>query len=342
MKAVVVRGPDTLEWEERPLPIPGEGEVRIRTAYCGVCATDLEMLRRADRAPYPFILGHEWSGVVDALGPGAPPSLLGTPCVGDNILPCGRCAACAEGRTAACECTEEVGFERPGGYAQYFITRAAHLRPLKNGLPLDAATLVEPLAVVFRGMGRIATPRPRSALVVGAGPIGLLAVLLLCDAGVRPVVVIGSRAARLALAREYGAAEAFCHRDPPARLEEFVRREAPGGFALSVEATGTLQGFETAMRFAGKDSEVLLFGDYGSACASVPLLSLILREVRITPSNTGLGGWDGAVAFFRANADRLRRMVTHRFPARGFRDALAAARARGEDVIKVVLDWTAT
>src|SRR4051812_1521803 len=109
MKALVYAAPGALELREVPTPTPGRGQVRIRTAACGICATDLEMIAGAPRVRRPAILGHEWAGVVDAVGAGVDPALVDSAAVAENVVVGGG----------------EIGFEHPGGYGEFLLTDAA-------------------------------------------------------------------------------------------------------------------------------------------------------------------------------------------------------------------------
>ena len=197
MKAIVHVAPNRVEWQDWPMPQPGAGEVRIRTLACGICATDLEMIAGWKRTGVPAIPGHEWSGVVDAVGPGGDPALLGKFCVAENVL--------ADGG--------EVGFEHSGGYGQYLVTEARNVYLLPESFPPTTAALIEPLAVCVRAVGRLRLEDRRSALIFGDGPIGLLMLLLLRWVNVECVAVVGGRAARLALAEEFGATAALNYHD---------------------------------------------------------------------------------------------------------------------------------
>ena len=152
MKAIVNTGPGQLAWQDRTMPVPTAGQVRIRTSACGICATDLEMIKGWDRTGFPAIPGHEWSGVVDVVGPGVEASLVGRPCVAENVL--------ADGG--------EVGFEHAGGYGQFLLTEAHNIRTLPQGFPMQEAALIEPLAVCVRAMRRLGLTR--SVATSTAGP----------------------------------------------------------------------------------------------------------------------------------------------------------------------------
>src|SRR5512140_1427907 len=151
MKALVNTGPGCLELRDWPTPEPGAGQVRIRTAGVGICATDLIMIAGWERTGHPAIPGHEWAGVVDAAGPGVNRKLVGRHCVAENVLSDGG----------------EVGFEHPGGYGEYLVTEARNVQPLPDDFPLPVAALIEPLAVAVRAFRRMRVEDPSAALVFG-------------------------------------------------------------------------------------------------------------------------------------------------------------------------------
>lgn len=197
MKAIVNTSPGRLEWLDWPLPEPGPGQVRVRVAACAICATDLIMIGGWDRTGFPSIPGHEWSGIVDAVGQGVRAELVGRKCVAENVL--------ADGG--------EVGFEHPGGYAQFLVTAAANVQTLDEGFGnMPAASLIEPAAVCCRALGRLTHDWHHTALgrtlIFGDGPIGLILVAMLGaeastqSANVSSLVLAGGRQRRLALANE--------------------------------------------------------------------------------------------------------------------------------------------
>ena len=282
MKALVNTAAGRLEMLERPTPTPGEGEVLVRTAYCGICATDVEMIAGWARTTWGAIPGHEWSGRVERVGPGVETALAGRACVAENVLSDGG----------------EVGFEHGGGYGEFFVTEAANVRVLPDEYSLAHAALIEPLAVCVRAMRRLALRDRTSALVLGDGPVGLLLVALLAREGVERIVVVGGRARRLDIAREMGATIALNRRDmgAGAGYVEAIRREAGEGFANVLEASGSADAITAALDVAAKEGKVLVIGDYGSARAGFPWNHLLHRELELIGSNASAGAWDEAVA----------------------------------------------
>lgn len=340
MKAVRVQRPGVVALENVPTPEPGEAQVRIRTAYCAICATDLAMIAGWERTPYPATPGHEWSGVVDAVGIGVGTDLVGRRCVGDNIISCGACAACREARPDACAQTREVGFELPGGYAEYFLTKAANLRFLSDDVPLSSATLTEPLAVVMRALARLHERAPSGpVLIAGDGPIGLLTVLALRQEGVQQIALLGGRTHKLALGKAFGAATTCSYKTAEAERRDWLQSAAPEGFALAVEASGSPDAVVLLLNVVAKDGEVLLLGEYGEACAQVALTRTVLKELRLVASNSGTGAWDDAVGFLGRHHEMITRMVTHQFAPEDFEEALATVQHKRDECIKALLRW---
>jgi L-iditol 2-dehydrogenase len=320
MLAIVNTGPGRLELQELPLPVPGPGQVRIRTAACGICATDLAMIAGWSRTSFPAIPGHEWAGMVDAGGPGVDESLLGRPCVAENVW-------ASDGG--------EVGFEHPGGYAQCFLTEAANLQCLPNGYPLAQAVLAEPLAVVVRALRRLRSAPPGPLLICGDGPIGLLALLLLAREGRTDVELAGGRESRLVLAARLGAARTLnYHAVPMSALRA-------GAYGSLIEASGSAAALEAALGLVKPAGRVLVLGDYGLARAGFAWSHLLHRELELIGSNASAGAWPEAVRLLLEGDLPLDALITRRLPATDFAEAFELVRDRESGMLKVVLEWEA-
>jgi threonine dehydrogenase-like Zn-dependent dehydrogenase len=321
MKAIVNTAAGRMEWLDVPTPQPGAGQVRIRTAACGICATDLEMIKGWDRTGFPAIPGHEWAGVVDAVGSASDAALVGKACVADNVW----------------SDNGEVGFEHAGGYGQYFLTEAGLVQTLPDDFPLWTATLIEPLAVCVRAMRRLRAEPCRSALVLGDGPIGLLMLLLLKRSGAEQVVVAGGRPTRLKLAKELGATTVLNYHDSG----DFTNRlgslgEAP--FAAVIEAAGSGEAMSAAMNVAPRGGKILVVGDYGSTKADFPWNQVLHTELELIGSNASAGAWPQAVHLAVTRALPLERLISKRLSASAFGQALDLTR-NDRDIVKVVIEW---
>ena len=323
MKAIVNTGPGVLQLLEFPVPVAGPGEARVRTACCGICATDVRMVAGWDRTGFPTIPGHEWSGVVDSVGPGVDPGLRGLPCVGENIRSDGG----------------EVGFEHPGGYGEYFLTEASNLHPIDPVMPLHTAPLIEPLAVAVHVLGRLgrAVGADEPVLVIGDGAIGLLVTAVLRKRGCRGVSLLGGRPPRLAIAKDLGAAAVANYHDFPDGLAKGMHSAFGRRFPLVFEASGAHEAMDAALEVAEGRGTVVEVGDYGSARAAFPWVLVLHGELTIIGSNASAGAWPEAVRLARDLP--LERLATHRLPAARFAEGMALMRARDPSVVKIMLDW---
>jgi 2-desacetyl-2-hydroxyethyl bacteriochlorophyllide A dehydrogenase len=322
MKAIVNTAPGQLELRELPTPTPSAGQVRIRTGAVGICATDLEMIGGWERTGFPAIPGHEWSGTVDAIGPGVDEALLGRRCVAENVL--------ADGG--------EVGFEHPGGYGEFLLTEAANVQPLPDDFSFATAALIEPLAVTVRALHRLG-PVDGATLLLGDGPIGLMLTMLLARRGSGPIAVLGGREARLALATEFGASLTANYHTMGDDLLADVRAQLGSDFAVVIEASGSPRAFHAALELAACEGKMLMLGDYSTARAEFPLTHFLQREVVLIPTNASAGAWPEAVRLAVEDALPLDRLITHRLPADRFEEGMDLVRSRRGDVLKVILEW---
>lgn len=324
-RAVVVESPGRARLVERPTPAPGPGEVLVRTAWQGVCATDLEVFDgtlsyfKSGLARFPIVPGHELSGRVDSVGPGVPRLAAGDPVVVECIQGCGACPACAQDDAIRCAARREMGvMNLDGGYGEFVLVPSRAVHRVPAGISLRAASLVEPLAVVLKGLRRLAPlwgerPEPRRVAVVGAGAIGTLCALALKARGHRPAL----------LEREPG------RRAQAARLG-LEAREGIGGlesFDAFVEATGSADALEALLRGTPAGAACLLLG-FPYAERPFNFESLVGFDKTVVGSvGSGSRDFDAALALLgRMPTDRLD--VTE-FPLERYADAWAEARARG-------------
>ncbi len=323
MRAIVNTGPGLLDLCHWPLPEPGPEQVRIKTAACGICATDLEMIAGWERTGFPAIPGHEWSGVVEAVGEGVNRGLIGRLCVGENVL--------ADG--------DEVGFEQPGGYGEFLVIEARNVYPLPDGISPIAAALVEPLAVAVRGLRRLRLGDERRVLVFGDGPIGLIVVMLLCLAGTEQVTLVGGRPGRLGVARELGAERVLDYHSLGANLAEGMRCASREPFPAIVEASGSAEALNACLAMAEQGGRILVLGDYGRARAEFVWNDLLHREIELIGSNASADAWPESIRLLTEERLPIERLATHRFPAAQYAEAIALAGGHHSDVIKVLIEW---
>ncbi|HBC87032.1 MAG TPA: hypothetical protein DCZ94_08770 [Lentisphaeria bacterium] len=321
MKAILNTAKGELKLSELPKPSPGAGEVRIRTSVCGICASDLEMIDGWPRGKYPQVLGHEWAGIVDECGTGADKSLLDKYCVAENVLKDGG----------------EVGFEHPGGYAQYFITQADKLIVLPKGFDMEIAALIEPLAVAVRGMKRM-NPSKDPALIIGDGPIGLLMLMLMKRHGMKDVTLVGGRETRLKLALELGAARTLNYHEAGKSLPDYVAKQGLKPFSSIVEAAKSADAIPLASKLGANGAKILLIGNYVEVRSEVILQEFLHKEFELLGSNASAGAWEEAVRIAAEGKLPLRKIVSGVYKAEDFEKAMDTAR-NNRSSMKILLKW---
>ncbi|MFC8257046.1 zinc-binding dehydrogenase [Streptomyces sp. NPDC057291] len=332
-RSVTIERPGEHRLTSGPVPEPGPGEVRVRVAAAGICMSDREVYdghRDPTYVRYPVVPGHEWSGVVDALGPGVDPALLGRRTVAEGFRSCGRCERCRSGETSLCTAGyDETGFTRPGAFADHVVVPARLLHPLADDADLRAAALLEPAAVVAAAV-RAGAPEPGERIaVVGAGTLGLLAVQLLSAMSPGELTVIDPRGERAGHAMAFGANEA---RTPKEATE--VR----GCYDLVVETAGAPSTAADACLLARRGGRVVLTGMFAPGAAGIDpvhlsLSQLTVRSVFGAPS----AAWSYAVRAFTAGLLDPAALITHEFPLERFADAVALVGGGGPGTGKVLL-----
>lgn len=236
---------------EVPEPVPGPGEVLLRVAAAGVCGTDRHLLRGEYMGRPPVILGHEFAGVVEAVGPGVTTHRPGDRVACDPNIACGACPSCLAGRINLCENLVAVGVHRDGGFAELVAVPAHRALALPPGLSLRDAALSEPLACCLHALD-IGAPRPGERVtILGGGVIGLLCLQLARLAGAEVLLVTRSPQRRR-IAEELGAATLGS--------AEEARQARPRGAELVLECAGVAATVTEAPRLAARGGRAVVLG----------------------------------------------------------------------------------
>lgn len=249
MKALVLMEPGRLALGDVAVPEPGPGEVLVRVRAATTCGTDLKAFQRGHpQIPMPGVLGHEYSGDVAAVGPGAPFE-VGQAVMGVHSAPCQSCRWCLAGQENLCDTI--MSTKVLGSYAEYLLVpeRVARLNLFEKPAHLDYATasLLEPLACVAQALIKSPPKTTDQVVVVGPGAIGLMFVAALRRMGVEDVTLIGRNRARLMVGRQMGA--------KTADLEGFT-----AAADLVIECTGKVVVWERSVDWARRGGTVILFG----------------------------------------------------------------------------------
>ncbi|SDR85487.1 Threonine dehydrogenase [Opitutus sp. GAS368] len=214
-------------------------EVRLRVAACGLCGSELETFKnRSPRRTPPLVMGHEFCGVIVESGAAVCDWRPGARVVSNSLVPCSRCVRCRRGDTHLCADRQIFGMHRPGAFAEFVNVPARCLIPWPAGLPAEAAALAEPLANGIHVVNLTRHLPAATALVIGAGPIGLFCLQALQVLRGTRVFVADLSPERLAVARRLGAARVINPREED--VADILRAATAGeGADLSVDAVGS-------------------------------------------------------------------------------------------------------
>ena len=202
MKSIIYKGAGEVVSEEKAVPAPGAGEVLIKVAYAGICGSDMFIYQGTHpRAQAPLVMGHEFSGVIEA---GHPTLAKGTPVTVYPLLSCGQCEPCKNGTPHVCNTLKLIGIDCDGGMAEYVKVPADKVVEIPAGLNLKLGAFIEPVAVGVHAVRRSGYKPGDTAVVYGAGPIGLCVAACLSYFGASRVIVIEANPYRLEIARKLG------------------------------------------------------------------------------------------------------------------------------------------
>jgi threonine dehydrogenase-like Zn-dependent dehydrogenase len=315
MRAAVLADVGTLALEERPAPLLRRpDDVLLHVEACGICGTDLHILSRPPGHPADVgvILGHEIVAVVREVGDEVASVQPGDRVVVAPNLACGECDWCRRGLPNHCERFTTYGVFVDGGLASAVVVAARACHPIAPHVPAHLAALAEPLSTVVNGARLAAASPGESAIVLGAGPVGLMFTALLTLAGAT-VVVVEPGEQRAELARRMGAADVA------------VPGAAEGGADIVVDAVGTQ--LPTALDLVRKAGRIVLFGLDEAARAEIAQARITRDELTILGAYVGRDVMPEAVRLLEQGRLELEPMITHRIRLEELPEAVEQLRA---------------
>lgn len=277
MKAVVLSAVNALAITDVEKPKPGLKECLVKVLACGICGTDRHIYHGEYPSTKPVILGHEFGGVIEEVGPSSKFKVGQVVSVDPNIV-CGKCMDCQAGRTAFCPELTALGVNINGGLAEYVLTPDTQIYPVSNGLnPLHLA-FIEPLACSIRGLDLANLKGGEKVAVLGGGVIGLLIVQLAKLAGASEIVLITRQKFRRDVALKIGATRVI---DPNS---EDVNT-AVTNMDVVFECAGAVETFQQAQNIARRGGSVIVLGlTAADVTLEVNPFNIVVNELRIQGS----------------------------------------------------------
>lgn len=338
LQATMVK-PGKIVFQEVPKPEVKKGQVLIRVKACGVCGSDVHVWRGEHPfTSYPVIQGHEFSGEVESVGEDVKDINPGMRVTVEPSLVCGHCYPCRHGRYNICDNLKVMGFQTDGCHRDFFPVPAERVIPVPEGMPFEAAAMVEPTAVAVHAVKKAELPPEARVLVLGAGPIGILTMQVAKALGASRAMITDVVNSRLNAAQKLGA-DYPIHAAKEDLLEAIKKEFGEDKADVIFECVGAEETLETAIQGARKGSRIVVVGVIGGR----PKLSIGLlqdRELEMVGTLMYMRN-DFLTAIELINSGKVTptEMITARFKFKDLPKAYEEADKNREKNIKVMVEF---
>jgi (R,R)-butanediol dehydrogenase / meso-butanediol dehydrogenase / diacetyl reductase len=334
MLAGTFGGVGILEIKEIPVPtVKADDWVVIENEGCGVCGTDIHILADPPgfEATRGAVLGHEFLGHIVEVGSAVQDFKIGDRVAVNPNMTCGICRYCKGGQRNHCENWTTLGLHQDGGFARYTTAPQGYLHRISKDLPFEQAIWIEPLSCVVNGTDKLAVQPAQTAVIIGAGPIGLLHGMMFKAAGAR-VIISDMAPARLEAARKIGLDIVINGREQ--NLTDVVMEATNGsGAEIVADAVGNQSG--TAVKLAARGGKISLFGMIESATPTIKQFDITRNELTLYGSFVSPYTFPRAIQILESGIIDPSPMISMTLPIAEMQKGIDAARA-GE-AIKVVV-----
>jgi 2-desacetyl-2-hydroxyethyl bacteriochlorophyllide A dehydrogenase len=327
MKSIVIEQPNEISLLEREVPEPGAGQLMIQVMASGICGTDLHIYRGEYMGKYPVIPGHEFSGIVAAVGSGVSRFKVGDRVAVEPNIACDNCVNCLNNRQNFCLNWQAIGVTLPGGMEEYVIVpeRAAFTI---GELPFEVGAFMEPLSCVVHGTERARIGLADHVAIFGAGPIGNLMIQMARIQGAAHITVLEINPGRADLASELGADRVVASFD---QLQ-------PDTYDIVIDATGAIPVMNRTIDYVRKGGTVLLFGVPPSGRnLEMEGFKIFQKGLTLLSSFTSVRNSFQAVDLLKSGQVRVDSLISHRLPLDEMPHALELIESRDPVVKKVIV-----
>ena len=340
MKALLLSSYRNLELADLPAPSPAPDEVLIRVVACGICGSDVHGYDGSSgrRIP-PIVMGHEAAGVIATVGSAIKDFAPGDRVTFDSTVYCGECPNCRRGNVNLCDRRQVLGvscgdYRRAGAFAEFVSVPARILYRLPDNFPFAEAAMLEAVAVAIHGVNLAQLAPNSTALVVGAGTIGILTLQALRAAGCSKVFVTDVDAQRLSLAGKLGATEILPSDD--SLLPKILQRTKSEGVDVALECVGRNESVTASIDAVRKGGAVVLVGNIAPN-VNLPLQKVVTRQIRLQGSCASAGEYPQAIEWMASGKIQVKPLITAIAPLEDGPRWFERLHAREPNLLKVVL-----
>lgn len=323
MIAVQILSPHKTRVTELQEPTLKSDDVLIETKRAGICGTDLHIWDGSYAlANYPVVPGHEFAGVVAAVGGKVKNCKVGDRVTADPNLPCNTCDFCKRGQYNQCLNLQAIGVTRDGAFARYVTAPESVVYGIGN-MPFAQAALIEPLACVAWGMKQVKTQPGDNVLIFGAGPMGSLMMQAVKSAGAASVVMVDKEDWRLELAKNLGATQTINAAELNPKTFKGI---APHGFDIVADATGVINVIEQTFSYVRPGGKIWIFGVANSdAFAKFSPYDVFRRDIKIIGSFACNKTFPESITMIQSGAVKVEPLISHQLGLEQFEEGLHLA-----------------
>ncbi len=340
MKAAFVTRPSEITVREMDEPRPGAGDVMVRMDACGICGSDIEKVFGRYGKP-SMRLGHEPAGTILAAGDAVKDLVPGDRVFTHHHVPCYTCHHCTHGNETMCPRYSESNLS-PCGLSQTYMVpewNVAHggILKLPESMTFEEAAMIEPLACCVRSWGKIRHKPGDSVAILGAGPTGMMHVMLAQNLGFGKIFCLDVNEFRLDFARNLGVTGAFDASDP-SRIQNILSYTSGRGVDVAIVATSNPQAFRDAVGLARSGGTILMFGvPPGDGAACPDMGAIYSKELTIVTSYAASDlDTRRAMELIHSGEVDAKKLITHRYPLSDSQKAFDHARS-GRDSMKIII-----
>jgi L-iditol 2-dehydrogenase len=341
MKSLLLKEYLQLELADFPQPQPGPGDVLIRVAACGICGSDVHGYDgTSGRRIPPIVMGHEAAGLVAAVGTRVSRFKPGDRVTFDSTVYCGECVFCGRGDVNLCDRREVIGvscgdYRRHGAFAEYISVPERILYHLPESMSFPEAAMLEAVSVALHAVRVTGDIKGQTALVIGAGMIGLLTMQAARAAGAGRVIIADIDSTRLNLARSLGVDEAL-NLSGSDLTQEILSQTGGFGADVVLEAVGRNETIATAIDSVRKGGTVTLIGNI-TPKVELPLQKVVSRQIRLQGTAASAGEYPQSIELVASGKIQVKPLITAVAPLEEGPQWFRRLHAHEPNLMKVVL-----
>ena len=334
MKAILLEEHNTAKMREIPIPTCGKGEILIRTKAATVCTSDiLDMKHNMFNLSLPIVMGHEAAGVVAAVGEGVTELSVGDEVAVHPVMPCYKCASCLTGLSHLCDEMEHLAFNRPGVFAEYFVTRPDCVRKKPPGISFALASLMEPVCVCMEAINRAQVKPGDRVLIAGDGPFGIMMSRLCASRNPKMIIQTGWNDGRLSQAA--GELVTTINEKKTPDITKTIMELTDGeGVDAAILCVSNPSAVDLCLEMLRSRGILVIFSALNGK-TPVDLLRVHMKELTITGSNNDENFMDDAIRLLSDPELNMSSIVTHELPFGKWEEAFSMAEHATDNCLKV-------